>query len=173
MPYSGKDSQYNSYVKNNRTGTIIYFPVMPNGISETVTANFAQQDITGASQPRIVYSNTSAKTISLSLQNLSQDYVADGFGSLVAYIRALQALVYPIYTNGGLVQSPSLSLVLGDDINVACVCTNVSVSWGDNVIRKTGTNAYSHISTANVDLTFIVTRSTVPGATYIENTLKG
>lgn len=45
MAYNGKDSQYNSYVKNNRTGTVLYFPVMPSGISETVSANFAQQEI--------------------------------------------------------------------------------------------------------------------------------
>ena len=173
MNYNGKNSQYNSYVKNNRTGKVMFFPVMPSSISEGISATFAQQDITGASQPRIVYSNTSAKTISLSLQNLSQDYVADGFDNLVAYIRALQALVYPTYTNAGLVKSPNLTLVLGDDINVACVCTDVSVSWGENVIRRTGINAYSHISTANVDLSFIVIRDTVPGATYIENTLRG
>ena len=101
MNYNGKNSQYNSYVKNNRTGKVMFFPVMPSSISEGISATFAQQDITGASQPRIVYSNTSAKTISLSLQNLSQDYVADGFDNLVAYIRALQALVYPTYTTIG------------------------------------------------------------------------
>ena len=123
--------------------------------------------------PGMIYNSTSAKTINLSLQNLSQDYIASGFTSLVAYVRALQALAYPTYSSGGLVKSPSLSLVLGDDLSVSCVCTNVSVSWGDNVIRKEGTNSYSHISTANVDLTFIVTRGSVPGATFIESTLKG
>lgn len=167
ISYDGKNSQYVSYILNKRTNKKIFFPVMPNGVSETVSANFSQQDIVGASQPRIVYSNTSAKTINISLQNLTYDYVKfDDCKSLVAYIRLLQALAYPIYTSGGLVKAPDLQLVLGNDIDVSCVCTNVSVSWGDTVIK-------SYMSTANVDMTFLVTRNTVPGATYIENTLKG
>ena len=78
----GNTNFYAAYIKNNLTGTKIVFPVMPNNISENINANFTQQDIVGASAPRIVYTSTAAKTISLSLQNLTEDYIAPNFKSL-------------------------------------------------------------------------------------------
>lgn len=154
-------SFYAAYIKNNLTGTKIVFPVMPNNISENINANFTQQDIVGASTPRIVYTSTSAKTISLSLQNLSEDYIAPGFKSLLSYIRALQALVYPLYSSSGVVTSPNMTLVLGNR-SMSVVCTNVSVSWGQTVKEQ-------QILSCNVDLSFIRTRDDVPGATVIMN----
>ena len=124
---SGDGDKFTSYIKNNNTGTKIIFPVTPTGISESISANFTQQDIIGASRPRIVYASTGAKTMTLSLQNLTEDYVAQGFSSLLTYIRAIQALAYPTYS-GDLVKSPDLTLVLGER-SMSCVCTSVSVSW--------------------------------------------
>ena len=157
---NGRDDQYISYIVNNNTGTKIKFPVMPNGISENVTANFTQQDIVGASRPRIVYSSTSANTIGFSLQNLTEDYVVSGFNSLNEYVRTLQALVYPSYPGSGIVKSPDLTLVLGSKA-IQCVCTSVNVSWGNTVKEQ-------NITTCNVDMSFIRTRDNVPGATDIE-----
>lgn len=152
--------KYTAYIKNNLTNTIIPLVVMPQGLSETIAANFTQQDIVGASRPRIVYNNTSAKTMSMSLQNLTEDYVAEGFGSLYEYVRAFQALAYPEY-NAGVVKSPDLTLVLGDR-SMACVCTNVSVNWGELVKEN-------QITSCSIDLQFLMTRlnGDVPGATWI------
>ena len=157
---SGRDYQYVAYIKNNLTGTKIPFPVMPQGISESISANFTQQDIVGASVPRVVYNSTGAKTMSFSLQNLTEDYIAEGFPDLKQYVRALQALAYPTYGSGGIVNSPNITIVLGDR-SMRCVCTNVSVSWG--ILTRE-----QQILSCNVDLSFLMTRLDIPGATTIE-----
>ena len=157
---SGNRGEFLSYIRNNNTGKMIYFPVSPSGISESISANFTTQDIIGASRPRIVYASTGAKQMTLSLQNLTEDYVAEGFVDLLSYIRALQALAYPLYTGGGLVKAPDLTLVLGDR-SMPCVCTSVSVSWGELVRNQ------RHKS-ANVDLVLLMTRPNIPGAFQIE-----
>ena len=156
----GDLANFTSYIKNNTTGKMIYFPVTPSGISESISANFTQQDIIGASRPRIVYASTGAQQLSLSLQNLTEDYLAEGFDSLVSYTYALKALVYPNYSESGLVQAPSLTLVLGTR-SMSCVCTSVSVSWSDIVYNQ-------GYKMCNVDLTLLMTRPGVPGATEVE-----
>lgn len=128
--YIHEDNHANRYIakiRNNLTGKEIPFTVMPKNINESINANFAQQAIVGASVPRIVYSNTSAKTLSIDLENLTEDYVPEGYPDLLQYVRAFQALVYPTY-NGDIVNSPNLTLFLGDR-QMSCVCTNVSVTW--------------------------------------------
>ena len=157
----GDNGKFHTGVRNLVTGLYIPFPVMPEGISESVSANFTQQDIIGASRPRIVYASTGAKTISLSLKNLTEDYIAEGFTSLLQYVRALQALPYPEY-EAGLVKAPSLTLYLGADRTMSCVCTSVNVSWGTIVKER-------QITTCNVELSFLMTRPGVPGATEIQN----
>lgn len=160
--YSVKNKgEYAAYIKNNLTNTKIIFPVTPQNISENINANFTQQDIVGASVPRIVYTSTAAKTISLSLQNLTEDYVASGFKSLLSYVRALQALTYPTYSSSGVVNPPNMTLVLGNR-SMSVVCTNVSVSWG-SLVRE------QNILSCNIDLSFLRVRDEVPGATTIMN----
>lgn len=126
-------SRWIGYIKNHLTGTIIPFVCMPKGLSESLSASFAQQAIVGASIPRIVYSSTSAKTISLTLENLNASYLPEGFSSLIQYVRAFQALVYPTYS-ANIVNSPNLTLVLGDR-SMSCVCTSVNVAWR-RIIKK-------------------------------------
>ena len=119
--------RYVARIENHLTGSVIPLVVMPKGITETTNANFAQQSIVGASVPRIVYSSTSAKTMSLDMENLTEDYIPEGYSSLLEYVRTFQALVYPTY-EGDIVNSPDLTLYLGDR-RMSCVCTNVSVTW--------------------------------------------
>ena len=138
---SGNRGEFLTFIRNNNTGKMIYFPVTPTGISENISANFTQQDIIGASRPRIVYSSTGAKTMTLSLQNLTEDYISEGFNDLL--------------------KARDLTLVLGDR-SMSCVCTSVSVSWGELVRNQ------RHKS-ANVDLTLLMTRPSIPGAVQIEN----
>ena len=157
----GNSEQYPIYIKNNLTGKKIIIPVMPQNISESINANFTQQDIVGASRPRIVYDSTSAKIMNLSLQNLTEDYLAPGFSDLKHYVRAIQALAYPVY-EAGVVKSPDITFCMGDR-TMDCVCTNVSVTWGNTVKEE-------QITSCNIDLTLLMTRlnGDVPGATWIE-----
>jgi len=151
---------YTFKIKNNNTGTEIEFPVMPQGLSETISSTFNQQEIIGASRPRIVYSSTSAKTMNFSLQSLTEDYVPSGFKTkgLYAFVREIQSLAYPEY-NGGVVKPPDLTLYLGDR-TMDCVCTNVSVSWGTLTIEQ-------QIKSCDIDISLLMTRNNVPGATWI------
>lgn len=158
----GNKNAFTAFIRDNNNKITINFPVMPEGINESISASFSQQEIIGASRPRIVYSNTSAKTINMSLQNLTEDYIVNGFSDLNSYVKALQSLVYPTYGSGGIAISPNLTLVLGKR-SISCVCTNVSVSWG-NIVSQENT-----IMSCNVDLAFLVTRNTVPGAFEIMN----
>lgn len=144
---------FSSYIKNNLTGKVIPFPVTPQ-LSESVSANYTQQDIIGASRPRILYSNTGAETKSLSLKNLTEDYLADGFSNLYEYVKSLKALAYPNYTSSGVVKSPNATLFIGDR-RMSCVVTNVSVSWGEQVKN-------SNYLSCNVDMTLLMTRDNVP-----------
>lgn len=164
------NGKFTGYIKNNLTGTVIKFPVTPQSVSESVSANFTQQDIVGASMPRIVYSNTSAQSISLSLQNLTADYIQKGFDNLLHYVRALQALAYPTYS-AGIVKSPDLYLALGN-VSYSCVCTSVSVSWNEPLVPNSDGTA-SFYKSCNVDLQFLITRDSVPGATIIEASIDG
>lgn len=148
-----------SQIVNNVTGKVIKFPVMPEGISESVTANYSTQDIVGASAPRILYSSTSAPTVSVSLRNLTEDYLAEGFSSLREYVRALQALTYPTYSSGT-VNAPSVTVKLGN-FSFTGVTNSVNVTWG--TVVKDG-----EIMSCSVDLQFTRTRDSVYGATYIE-----
>ena len=141
------------------TGTIIVIPVMPESISESVSANYSTQDIVGASAPRILYSSTSAPTISLTLKNLTEDYLPEGFSSLRELVRAFQALTYPTYYSGT-VTAPEVTVKLGNR-SFKGVTNSVSVSWGNTV--KDG-----EILNCTVDLQFTRTRNTVEGATIIE-----
>ena len=152
--------RFASYIKNNITGKLIPLPVMPEGISESVTANYSTQDIVGASAPRILYSNTSAPTISISLRNLTEDYLASGFDSLRQYVQAIQALTYPMYYSGT-VSSPEVSVKLGN-FSFIGVTNSVNVSWGNTV--KNG-----EIMSCSVDIQITRIRESVMGATYIES----
>jgi len=148
-----------SGITNEITGTRIPFPVMPEGISESVTANYSTQEIVGASAPRILYSSTTAPTITLSLKNLTEDYIPSGFSSLREYVRALQALAYPVYT-AGVVSAPEITLQLGN-YTIHGITNSVGVSWGTLV--KMG-----EITSCSIDLSITRTRDAVYGATYIE-----
>lgn len=153
-------SRFNAMIICQTAGAYKEIPmnVMPKSIGETVTANFNIQDIIGASVPRIVYSSTSAKQISFSLDNLTEDYMPQGY-NLRSYIAALQSLVYPTYS-GEMVNPPRVHLILGNK-SYNAVCTNVSVSWGELVKNN-------DIIRASVDLSFTAIRYDVPGATYIQ-----
>ena len=161
--YNSNPSYYACKIINNLTGKEIIFPVMPESISESVTSTFTQQDIIGASIPKIVYSHTSAETMNLSLTNLTEDYLVQGYKNLDEYVRTIKSLAYPEYSSG-IVRSPDLTLFLGNRA-INCVCNSVGVSWG-NTVKNGG------ILSCSIDLSFIITRKSVPGGTDIINDIK-
>lgn len=157
-----RNDRFVSFIRNNLTGTIIKFTVTPQNVSETTSANYTQQDIVGASTPRIVYSNTSATTMSLSLQNLTEDYLPAEFvdRGLRAYANAFKALAYPSYSASGIVSSPNATLVLGNR-SISCVVTSVSIDWASYLRDQ-------EFMACNISLNLLVTRDNVPGVTNIE-----
>ena len=90
-------NRYTAYIINNVTQKMMILPSMPDGYSESISANYVKQDIVGASRPRIVYVSTGAQQISLSLKNITQSYLPRGYDTLSAYVRAFRALLYPEY----------------------------------------------------------------------------
>lgn len=146
-----KTPTYMIYIENVLLGNTIPVPLMPNNISESIKANFAEQAIIGSSRPFMTYTSTSLRGIGFTLQNLSQDYLPDGYRDLRDYIHALQALLFPEYESSGLVKPPDCKLHMGDR-SFRCVCNSVNVTWSD-LVRE------NNIMTCNVDLQFTNTRN--------------
>ena len=179
---------YDCWIDNFVTGEHIVLPQTPMSWGENYSANYANQEIIGSSRPRIMYTGTSLRTMSFSLQNLSRDYLPRGYSSLSDYVHRLQALCFPEYSNTGIITAPDCHLQIGER-GFQGVFTSVNVSWGDEVYNRN--NIYngtpmnqSRISDyrtrsfevnggerirCNVELSFTNTRlnSQIPGATII------
>ena len=145
-----KTPTYYAKVFNYLTNQLIPIPVMPNNIAESIKANYSEQAIIGSSRPFVCFTSTSLRTIGFNLQNLSQDYLPDGFKDLKQYAYALQSLLYPEYKSSGLVKPPDCHLTLGDR-GFRCVCNSVNVTWSD-LVRE------NNIMTCNIDIQFTNTR---------------
>lgn len=179
---------YDCWIDNFVTGEHIVLPQTPMGWGENYTANYANQEIIGSSRPRVMYTGTSLRTMTFSLQNLSRDYLPAGYDSLTDYIHRLQALCFPEYQANGIITAPDCHLQIGER-GFQGVFTSVSVTWGDEVYNRNGMyntealnqNRMSDFKTsnyevsggerirANVELAFTNTRlnSQIPGATWI------
>ena len=178
---------YDCWIDNFVTGEHIVLPQTPVGWGENYTANYANQEIIGSSRPRVMYTGTSLRTMTFSLQNLTRDYLPTGYDSLTDYIHRLQALCFPEYKANGIIEAPDCHLQIGER-GFQGVFTSVSVSWGDEVYNRS--NPYSETLNqtrvsdyrtsnyevnggerirANVELAFTNTRlnSQIPGATWI------
>ena len=142
---------YEMYVFNYLTNTKIPFSVMPTNISETYKANYSEQNPIGTSRPIVSYTSTSLRSISFTLQNVSNDYLPDGYSNLTDYVHALQALTFPEYQSSGWVKPPDCHLYLGSR-SFRCVCNNVDVTWSD-LVRD------NQIMTCSISLTFTNTRN--------------
>lgn len=188
-------SWYDCWIDNYVTGEHIVLPQTPVGWGENYSANFANQDIIGSSRPRLMYTGTSLRTMSFSLQNLTRDYLPSPFESLTEYVHKLQSLCFPEYNASGVITAPDCHLQLGER-GFQGVFTSINVTWGDEVynsgdnyrllggdkltkgINKTKTGSYSEKKwqinggeriRCNIDFAFTNTRinQEIPGATTI------
>lgn len=183
---------YDCWIDNMVTGEHIILPQTPMNWGENYSANYAQQEIIGSSRPRMMYTGTSLRTMSFSLQNLHRSYLPNGYNSLTDYIHKLQALCFPKYSKSGIITAPDCHLQMGER-GFQGVFTAVNVTWGDEVYNRS--NKYTlgsdllpvglnqnRVSSgqsrkinggerirANVELSFTNTRikGDIPGATLI------
>lgn len=128
-------SWYDCWIDNFVTEEHIVLPQTPVGWGENYSANYANQEIIGSSRPRLMYTGTSLRTMTFSLQNLSRDYLPSGFESLVDYVHKLQSLCFPEYSSTGVVTAPDCHLQIGDR-GFRGIFTSVSVTWGDEVYNS-------------------------------------
>lgn len=128
-------SWYDCWIDNFVTEEHIILPQTPVGWGENYSANYANQEIIGSSRPRLMYTGTSLRTMTFSLQNLTRDYLPSGFESLVEYVHKLQSLCFPEYSSTGVVTAPDCHLQIGDR-GFRGIFTSVSVSWGDEVYNS-------------------------------------
>lgn len=177
---------YDCWIDNLVTGEHIVLPQTPVGFNESYAASYANQDIIGSSRPRVMYTGTSLRTISFSLQNLSRDYLPAGYKDLKDYIHKLQALCFPEYSASGIITAPNCHLQIGDRAFEG-VFTSVNAVWGDEVyngsnisvnpndiVNSTRMQGGYEINggeriRCNVELSFTNTRlrGDIPGATHI------
>ena len=186
---------YDCWIDNIITGDHIVLPQTPVNLSENYSASYANQEIIGSSRPRIMYTGTSLRTMSFSLQNMSLSYLPKGYNSLKEYVRMIQSLCFPMYAASGIITAPDCHLQLGDR-GWEGVFTSINVSWGDEVYNSSSTyrvtresdysinqNRISDFSKSSwevnggermmcsIEFSFTNTRlkSQIPGATWIRD----
>lgn len=154
----GLASMYSAYIKNNRkaegsTGSVIPLLLSPNSLSETLSANYDQQNIPGHRAPIISYSYTGARQVSLSYTVVA-DHVPAGY-TMNSYIQALKDLEYPTY-DASVVYAPSCTLVL-PNLSIDGVCTSVTIDYKVERTLRNGTMS------AEVSLSFTEVKNTLNG----------
>lgn len=182
---------YDCWIDNLITGEHIVLPQTPMNWGENYSANYASQEIIGSSRPRMMYTGTSLRTMTFSLQNLHRSYLPNGYSSLSDYVHRLQALCFPEYSDSGIITAPDCHLQMGER-GFQGIVTAVNVTWGDEVYNrngkfdlgreglKTGINSNKINGSSyeinggerircNVDISFTNTRinQQIPGATWI------
>lgn len=113
----------NFYVMNLNTNKIIFFPTLPESVSDSVSANFDDEQVRGRSSPFKGYINTGPRSISFTV-TLYQDYCTEG---IVQTERALRALVYP--GKDSVILSPVCMFRLGNFFQVKGAPTSISTEW--------------------------------------------
>ena len=159
----GLASMYSAYIKNNRkaegsTGSVIPLLLSPNSLSETLSANYDQQNIPGHRAPIISYSFTGARQVNMSFTVLA-DHVPAGY-DMNSYIQALKDLEYPTY-DASIVYAPSCTLVL-PNLSIDGVCTSVTIDYKVERTLRNGTMS------ADVSLSFTEVKDTLNGYINID-----
>ena len=154
----GLASMYSAYIKNNRkaegsTGSVIPLLLSPNSLSETLSANYDQQNVPGHRAPIISYSYTGARQVSLSY-TIAADHVPAGY-TMNSYIQALKDLEYPTY-DASVVYAPSCTLVL-PNLSIDGVCTSVTIDYKVERTLRNGSMS------AEVSLSFTEVKNTLNG----------
>lgn len=156
--------RYTSYIRNkalpnNSKGYIIPIIFAPDSASESLSANYDQQNIPGRSAPIVSYSYTSARQVSIAFQ-VPADCVPEGYNSIRDYIKAIKALEYPNYDGTGIIKSPNCELVLPNLI-INGVCTSISIEY------KTDRYTSNNDTSASISLTILEVCDTIKGSINI------
>lgn len=108
----------------------VSFQLMPEVISESKSANYAEIPIVGRSLPQLGYANSSSRQASLSLMFVALEregkYTAEWVENQV---RWLEAKVYPRYVDDWTFPPPRLLLIVGQAMGMQCVMTSCTTSW--------------------------------------------
>jgi hypothetical protein len=139
----------NAYLKDQQTAYVLTFGYIPEEISDTKAANYAQIDVPGRSEPIFGYISSSAREISLHLKfiagigqtkfarPISDDgplpnttEIEDGTLSVMVKTRWLQSLVYPDYSTSDYTLPPhTVLLSIGLLIKSECIVNSVNVVY--------------------------------------------
>jgi hypothetical protein len=115
---------------DSEAGDRVSFQLMPEVISESKSANYAEIPIVGRSLPQLGYANSSSRVTNLSLQFVALQregkYTAEWVENQV---RWLEAKVYPRYIDDWTFPPPRLLLVVGQAMGMQCVMTSCTTSW--------------------------------------------
>ena len=139
----------NYSIDEGNKGRVIPIVFSPESLSDTISANFTQTTIPGASAPQITYTATGARTVSFSL-SLPSDYLPPNseYRNFEEYLNAFRALVYPKYTKSGKVKSPHVKLTTSN-IDIDGVCTQCSIEYRNDQVKSDGSMS------ANISLAFL------------------
>ena len=115
------------FIKNLITGTTIELRSgMPEGLSDSASANYEQANIRGRSNQIQGYSDTEARTVSFDY-TFHEELEPDGLLTTIARIKALE---YPGYSS--VVEPPKCYLRLGNVVRGTFICTSADVSYRED-----------------------------------------
>ena len=118
------DRQFPCYILNLVSGEVIHFHMIPDDVSDSMSANYDQQTIRGRSLPIKSYNDSGPRSISFTA-TLHSSYNQDN--SITFTVNKLRALVYPDYEGKRIY--PPLCLIRIGDLIVKSVVTSVNVTW--------------------------------------------
>ena len=150
------------YVINILTGKRIQFKLIPDDLSESLSASFEPQSIRGRSAPFLSYENTGSRTVSFSV-TLHEEYCD---GGILDTVNKLKALVYPTYV-GSIVAAPKCYVRFGNMIGMKAIIESVGVSWEKPILRDANGKSFFAKAEVSLDFTELIDY-TVPNAFDIE-----
>lgn len=116
---------------------LVYLPSPPEEISESINADWPQQQMVGRSAPITTYAGTSFKTFNFTL-NLHKDLCddLDWCNSYIEIINALNDCVYPKYgSNPGDYKQPRTRFVFGG-MKIEGAVTSLGFTWNGPLINS-------------------------------------
>ena len=105
-------------------------PVYPNEFSDSNNGNFSALSILGRSVDHQIY-NSSSRSVSVTL-NLHEELCTD-YSYIHSLVAAIESAAYPGY-NGGIVQVPTIQLVIGSQFKIRGILQSCSAVWKAPII---------------------------------------
>lgn len=153
----------NAFILDMNTGTRITFNWMPASFSESKSANYANTQILGRSEPVLGYASSGPRVFSIPLVFAAHN---DAFNEVVQTTRAVRSWVYPDYTASGEPQlPPRLVLQVGSWLSSRCVCRSVDIQyhapWGRSPVSNQEGKLLDLFNVYGINLNDIM--PTIPG----------